>query len=120
MNTITQQKIIKVIDDAFSEENNLIIEQLKECYNISWYKVPQLERDIKKIKKDNEVLHKFISAYREFISILEKPYWSIERISHQEYHDDWQWWWGWYFEEWYKVITEWLEDEIFILESWNL
>ena len=120
MNTITQQKIIKVIDDAFSEENNLIIEQLKECYNLSWYKVPQLERDIKKIKKDNEVLHEFISAYREFISRLEKPYWLIERISHQEFHDDWQWWWGWYFEEWYKVITEWLKDEIFILESWGL
>ena len=120
MNHITQQKIISAINDAISEDSKQTNIELIELRKIAWYTVPQLKRDIKKIKQDNEVLHKFISNYRGFITRLELPYSSIEGISHQEYHDDWQWWGGWYFEEWYKVITEWLEDEIFILESWNL
>lgn len=120
MKYATEQNILKIIKNAVQEEVKQINSELIELRKLA-YTLPQKERENKKLTSDNQTLSNFLLNYRNLLSRIEMtPFDKIEKIEHQECHVNEYGEWWWFYEMGYKVITEWEEDEIFILEHWNL
>ena len=120
MNYTTEQKILKVIKEAVSEEVQSINEELLSLRKMKSLLLDKT-KEVEKLNNVNKYYSGVIDSYRNFTRRLEMtPFDSIEEINNQEMHVNEYWEWWWFYEMWYKVITKWEEDEIFILESWIL
>ncbi len=116
----TERAIMNAVNNAVHEGVEAISKEYQELLEFKRSYV-WIKRDLEKTQSILKQCDWFLMNYRTFLSRIElSPFDTIEKIEHSEQHVNEYWEWWWFFEMWYKVITKWEEDEIFILEHWDL